>query len=155
MITLARLLPLVTVAAWLIGLVLPVLDSGNTNGGRIVVTSLGGDVLEWGDVEPAFVVAWVGVVGCAVSAWLLRSLTAWSVAALLIAVALISWLGAMIADPPSLIWDGQDAQGRPTAGMEFGRPAAGALAWTIGIAALAAAAVCGWIGSRSTRTAAH
>lgn len=146
MTRIARLLPLLTVMAWAITLVLPVLDSGNDHGPRIVVSSLGGEPLDLADVQSPFVIAWVAVLGCAASAWLFRSLRWWSVATLLIAAVLGILLIGMLVDPPSLLWDGVDAQGRPTGGQEIGEPAAGALFWAMGIGALVAAGVCGLIG---------
>lgn len=132
--------------AWTITLVLPILDSGNEHGPRIVVSSLGGEPLDLIEAQPPFVIAWVAVLCCAASAWLVRSLTWWSVATLLIAVVLGILLIGMLLDPPSLLWDGADAQGRPTGGQEIGEPAAGALVWAIGIGALIAAGVCGLSG---------
>lgn len=148
MITVARLLPLVTVVAWSVTLVLPVLDSGRTAGPRIVVTSLGGDRLDVGDLDSAFVIAWLAVIGCAVTALLARSLRWWSLLAMPVAVALAAFLIGMIIEPPSLIWDGQDAQGRMTGGSEVAEPALGALAWLVGIVALGAASVCGFVRTR-------
>lgn len=154
MTRLARLLPLLTVAAWTITLVLPILDSGTSHGPRIVVSSLGGDVFDLTGARPEFVLAWAGVLGCAASVWLFRSLRWWSVVTMLIALVLGFFLLAMIMDPPSLLWDGVDGQGRPTGGQEIGEPVAGALAWVIGIGALFAAGVCGLIarGHRVTQS---
>ncbi|SDT20853.1 hypothetical protein [Microlunatus soli] len=151
MINIARFLPLITVVAWLITLALPVLDSGNGHGPRIVVTSLGGDPFDLAGIELPFVLAWIGILGCAVTVWLLRSLTWWSVVAVLVTIALVALGAQLITDPPTLIWGGVDDQGRPTGGMERGEPVAGALVWLLGIAALATAAVCGFLGSRRVR----
>lgn len=148
MIRIARLLPLVTVLAWVITVFLPVLDSGNLTGPRIVVTSLGGDPLDPSGIKPPYVFAWLGVVGCAVLAWLLRSLTWWSVVTMIVTLALAVLLVSMISDPPSLLWDGVDARGHPTGGMERGAPAPGMLAWLLGIAALGVSAVLGLVGTR-------
>lgn len=141
----ARLLPLITVAAWAITLALPILDSGDSETGGIVVSSLGESVSSTA-VQPAFLLAWAGVLGCAASVWLFRSLTWWSIVAMLVAVMLGAFLVSVIMDPPSLLWDGVDAQGRPIGGYEVGEPAAGALVWVMGIGALFAAGVCGLIG---------
>lgn len=146
MTRIARLLPLLTVAAWAITLVLPILDSGNTPGSRIVVSSLGGEPFALTEAQPAFLLAWACVLGCAASVWLFRTLRWWSVVSMLVAVLLGALLFTMLTDPPSLLWDGVDAQGRPTGGQEIGKPAAGAVVWAIGIGALFAAGVCGLIG---------
>ena len=45
----------------------------------------------------------------------------------------------MIDTAPFALWDGMDAQGRPTGGMVVAEPAAGAALWGAGIAALALA----------------
>lgn len=129
--------------AWAITLVLPILDSGNTQGPRIVVSSLGGEPLDLADAQPSFVIAWVAILGCAASAWLFRSLTWWSVGTLLLAQVLSARLIEMLVNPPILMWDGVDDQGRPTGGSEIGEPVFGALAWAIGIGALVLAGVCG------------
>lgn len=146
MIRSAQLLPLVTVAVWAITLLLPVLDSGNAEGPRIVVTSLGGPPFDLGEMQPVFFVAWVAVLGCAVSVWVVRSFRWWSVVTILVTVLLGAFLLGMLVDPPSLLWDGMDAQGRPTGGQEIAEPAGGAPAWAVGIGALLAAAICGFIG---------
>lgn len=142
----AQLLPLVTVAVWVITLLIPVLDSGNTEGPRIVVTSLGGPPFDLSETQPVFVVAWVAILCCAVSAWVARSLRWWSVVTILVAVLLGAFLLRMLVEPPFLLWDGVDAQGRPTGGQEIAEPAGGALAWAMGIGALFAAGICGLIG---------
>jgi len=144
--SLARVLPMLTVLAWVITLALRILDSGNTRGPTIVVSSLGGAPFDFGEAQAIYLVSWVAVTGCAVSAWLFRSLTWWSVAAILVAVMLGTMLLGLLLDPPSVIWDGVDRQGRPIGGYETGEPAAGALVLAVGIAALLAASICGLIG---------
>lgn len=148
----ARALPLITVTSWALTLFVPVLDSGNTRGPRIVVSSLGGEPLALVDAQGPFVVAWVLVIGSAASAWVSRSLTGWSVVVMLVAVALTMFLSSMLLDPPRLIWDGVDDQGRPTGGYEVAGPTVGTLIWAAGIAALFAAGVCGLAGRGQQRT---
>lgn len=148
MIRVARLLPLVTVLAWAITLALPILDSGNARGPTIVVSSLGGAPFDLSDANAAFVAAWVAVLVCAASVWLVRTLKWWSLATILVAVLLAAMLLMMIVDPPTLSWDGVDAQGRETGGYEIGKPVAGAVVWAVGLAALGAAGICGLIGHR-------
>ncbi|MFT0846336.1 hypothetical protein VR010_01115 [Actinomycetaceae bacterium L2_0104] len=143
----ARLLPLLTTIAWAATLVVPVLDSGNTEGPRIVVTSLGGRPFDLDKVEAVFVLAWISVLGCAISGWILRSLRWWSVTTMLVAGALGTLLASMIRNPPIIMWDGVDAQGRMTGGAAIGEPAIGALIWAIGIVALLVAGVCGLVGA--------
>ena len=147
----ARILPLFTVIAWAITLVLPVLDSGNTVGPRIIVTSLGGQSFDLADVEPVFLLAWAGVLVCALSVWLLRSLRWWSLAAIATSGLLCALFVRMLTDPPMLMWDGVDPQGNPIGGAEIGEPAIGAVLWGIGIAALFVAGVCGFLGAKNSR----
>lgn len=151
MTRLARLLPVLTVLAWMITLALPILDSGNTRGPKVVVSSLGGTPFDLSDAQAAYIVSWLAVVGCAASVWLFRSLTWWSLATILVAVLLGTMLVGVILDPPSLNWDGADRQGRPIGGYETGKPAAGAWVWAGGIAALFAAGICGLIGRARRR----
>ncbi len=66
----ARLLPLLTVAAWTITLALPILASGKTEGSRIMVSSTGGYSFDLTETQPAFLLSWAGVLGCAASVWL-------------------------------------------------------------------------------------
>lgn len=146
MTRIARFLPVLTVLAWVITLALPILDSGNTRGPKIVVSSLGGAPFDLSDANPIFIVAGAAVVGCAASVWLFRSLTWWSITAILVVVLLGTMLLGMILEPPSVIWDGVDPQCRPTGGYEVGEPAAGAWVWAMGIVALFTAGICGLIG---------
>ena len=131
-----RLLPLLTVAAWALTLVIPVLDSGKNSGPRIVVSSTGGTPFDLTDAEPVFLLAWAGVLGCAATVWLLRSLKVWSVVAIVVAVLLAVLLITTIMDPPTVFWDGIDAQGQHIGGAEVGGPATGSVLWAIGIGAL-------------------
>ena len=147
----ARILPLFTVVAWAITLVLPVLDSGNTIGPRIIVTSLGGQSFDLADVEPVFLLAWAGVLGCALSVWLLRSLKWWSLATIVTSGLLCTLFVRMLVDPPMLMWDGADSQGNPIGGGEIGEPAIGAVLWGIGIVALFLAGVCGFLSAKSPK----
>ena len=96
----AHLLPLIATAAWVVTLALPVLDSGDAAGPRIVVTSLGAQPFDLTETHPAFLLAWIGVLGCAASVWLLRSLRWWSVATMLVAPMLGALLLTTLTDPP-------------------------------------------------------
>lgn len=147
----ARILPLITVAALALTLVVPILDSGNTGGPRIVVTSLGGPAFDLAEMDPVFLIAWAAVLGCAVSVWFLHSLGWWGVAAMLTSGLLGALFVRMLTDPPYLFWDDMDAQGNPVGGGEIGEPAIGALLWAIGLGALLAAAICGLMGARASR----
>lgn len=129
-----------------ITLALPVLDSQNSTGPQITASSLGGDPFDLSDAQPGFLLAWAAVLGCAASAWLLRSLRWWSVVAILVAVVLGGLLLTMLLDPPSILWDGVDDRGRPTGRQAIGEPAAGAVVWAAGIGALLAAGVLGLAG---------
>ncbi len=132
----ARVLPLLTVAAWLTTVFVPILDSGNTVGSRIVVTSLGFDGFPPQSVEPVFIAAWVAVLACAGLAWVPSGRRWWSVLAIVVAIVLAVVLVAWVLNPPFILWDGVDAQGRPVGGHEEAVPAIGILASTLGIAAL-------------------
>ena len=139
----ARLLPLITVAAWTATLALPILDSGESKGPRIMVSSTGGYPFDLTEAQPIFLVAWIAVLGCAATVWMLRSLTWWSVVAMSVALLLGALLIMTLANPPSLVWDGVGGQGYPTGGNAIAKPMAGALVWVMGIGALFAAGVFG------------
>lgn len=150
MTLLVRLLPLVTVAAWVMTLFVPVFDSGNDVGPRIVMNSLGTDLDFLDDPWSLFIATWVGVVGCAVSVWFSRRPRVWwSIVAMLVAVLIGIFVAMVLENPPVLLWDGVDAQGRPIGGFEKAGPAAGTVVWGIGLVALFTAGVCGLVGSRS------
>lgn len=149
MIRPAQWLPLVAVVMWGLTLFVPVFDSGNVGSPRIQLNSLGTPVLTLDtvrasdDLQTPFILSWVGVLACAGSGWLLRRWRAWSIVTIVIALAITWFFVQMLIDPPFLIWDGLDAQGRPTGGYEEAGPAWGAIAWVIGIAALFGAGVSG------------
>lgn len=146
MIRWARLLPLVSVAAWALTLVVPIIRADEPQRDSIVVRSLGDISLDLTEASPPFVLAWAGVLACAGSVWLVRTLRWWSVVAMLVAAGLSALLINLLLDPPFLMWDGQDDQGRMVGGMVVGEPAAGALIWVIGILALFLAGVFGLVG---------
>lgn len=148
MTLLVRLLPLVTVVAWVITLFVPVFNSGNSFGPRIVMNSLGTDLQFLDDPWPTFVATWVAILGCAVSVWFLRGFRVWSIVAMLVVAAIIVFVVLLLANPPALIWDGIDAQGRPTGGYEEAGLGAGMLVWGVGLVALLTAGVCGLLGSK-------
>ncbi len=151
----ARWLPLITVAAWIAMIWIPVLDSGNDRGPRLLVTSLGEHPISPENFDVAFVLPWAAILVCAVTAWLSRSLTLWSPAAVIVGLVLLVALVAMIMDPPFFMWDGQDEQGRWIGGMEIGYPAPGAALWALGSAALIVGGIFGLAGSRHCRHRRH
>lgn len=63
-----------------------------------------------------------------------------AVGALVLAMLLL-----MITDPPNLLWDGLDDEGRPTGGMAVGRPHVGALLCSAAGLLLIAGGVCGLV----------
>lgn len=129
----------------------PVLDSGSSKGNesmRIVYSSFGRRPVDFADIDPEYVFLWCVLLVCVITVWLLRSLRIWSVLAILLGIVMLAFLIMLIADPPMLIWDGQDSQGRATGGMEVGRPAFGALLWVLGGLALMASGVCGFMSGR-------
>jgi hypothetical protein len=134
-------LPLITVAAWLTTVFVPILDSGNTVGPRILVTSLSFDAFPPQPVEPVFIAAWVAVLTCAGLAWVSGVRRWWSVLAIMVAIVLAAVQIAWVLNPPFILWDGVDAQGRPVGGHEEAVPAIGILASTLGIAALFVAGI--------------
>lgn len=148
-----RLLPALALAAWMVTILVPVLDSASnslhTKGStRIVVTSLGHSPFELSDVDPEFLIIWTCLLTCVVSAWLLDGLRAWSWATTVLGVLVLAFLGCMMADPPTVMWDGRDARGEWIGGTEVGYPAAGAALWAVGGIALIAAGIIGLIGER-------
>lgn len=141
-----RLLPLVTVAAWIITIFVPVLDSGNDEGPRITITSLGGAPLDSAELHPGFIGIWFLIVVFALLPWLFGHSQWWSATAILIGVGILLGLIVAVINPPFLMWDGQTDDGMPTGGMEVALPDYGFVLWIIGSQALGAAGVCGWIG---------
>lgn len=144
----ARLLPIATVAVWIATIFVPVLDSGNTYGPRITITSLGDAPLYTGELNPGLVAIWILIVVIALLPWLFGHSQWWSAAVIVIGIVILLSLVVAVIDPPLLMWDGQTAEGMPTGGMEVARPDIGFVLWIIGSLALVAAGVCGWVGGR-------
>lgn len=151
----ARWLPVVAVLAWVAMIWVPVLDSGNDDGPRLLITSLGEYPISPENFDIAFALPWAAILLCAVTAWFSRSLTLWSPAAVILGLVLLVALVAMVMDPPFFMWDGQDEQGRWVGGMEVGYPAPGAVLWALGSAALIAGGIFGLVGSRHCRHRRH
>ncbi len=149
----ARLLPILALCAWVVTLWVPVLDSSlnslHTRGSmRIVVTSLGDVSRGLSDLDPEFVIIWCCLLACVISAWLVDRLLMWAWATVCLGVAVLALLINLMAEPPTLMWDGQDSSGRWIGGMEVASPAWGAALWAVGGLALIAAGICGLIGER-------
>lgn len=152
----ARILPTIAVAAWIVMIWVPILDSrdhGSSFGPEVMVTSLGHLPAYGPGLGAREIIAWTLVIGCAIAPWFLRTLTIWSMAVIVSALILSGILIAMLADPPSLIWDGVDGQGRPTGGMIVGEPSFGVIPWLVGCLSLMAAGVCGAIAGWRLRRA--
>ncbi|MGO2034275.1 MAG: hypothetical protein ACTH1I_10995, partial [Brevibacterium aurantiacum] len=131
----------------------PVLDSSlnslhTKESTRIVVTSLGDVPRDLSDLDPKFVIIWSCLLACVISAWLVDRLRIWAWATVCLGVAVLALLINLMAEPPTLMWDGQDSSGRWIGGMEVASPAAGAALWAIGSMALIVAGICGLIGER-------
>lgn len=144
----ARILPLATIVAWTITIFVPVLDSGNDDGPRIRITSLGSSPLDPANLDPGMITIWVVILAIVILPWLLGASQLWSGAAILFGIVLLAGLASAAFEPPTMVWDGQTGDGMPTGGMETGRPAAGFVICTIGALALVAAGVCGWEAGR-------
>lgn len=149
----ARILPLLALAAWVVTIWVPVLDSASNSlhsgdSMRIVVTSLGHLPYEAAEIDFEFVIIWSCLLTCVISVWLCDGLRLWSWGTSGLGIAVLVFLSSEIADPPTIIWDGQDSSGRSVGGMEVATPALGAVLWTIGGIALIAAGICGLIGER-------
>ncbi|MCF2572109.1 hypothetical protein [Brevibacterium sp. UCMA 11754] len=139
----ATLLPLVTVAAWVITIFVPILDSGNDDGPRIRITSLGEHPFDPATAVPGFFAVWLLVVVFSILPLLFGISRWWSGAAMVIAALLIIVLVFAALNPPSLIWDGQTAEGMPTGGMEVAVPDFGFFICLVGALALGAAGSAG------------
>lgn len=151
----ARILPLATVAAGIVTIFVPVLDSGNADGPSIRITSLGYSPLDPTNLNPGMTSVWVLILTLTVLPWLFRASQWWSVAAILTGVGILVSLAFAVIEPPIMMWDGQTADGMPTGGMEVARPAAGFAVCTTGSLALVAAGVCGWVGGRRLKRGAQ
>ncbi|AZL04852.1 MULTISPECIES: hypothetical protein [Brevibacterium] len=145
----ASLLPLATVAAWVITIFVPILDSGNNDGPRIRITSLGEDPFEPATAVPGFFAVWLLVVVFSILPLLFGISRWWSGAAMVIAALLIIVLVFAALNPPSLLWDGQTPDGMPTGGMEVALPDFGFFISLVGALALGAAGSAGWSADRS------
>ncbi|WP_413336459.1 hypothetical protein ACH82I_07090 [Brevibacterium sp. GP-SGM9] len=143
---LAQVLPLVTVAAWIITIFVPVLDSRTSTGPGIVITSLG-DADSGGRVteNPGFAALWLIILAIAALAWVFRAPKWWSGVAIIVAALLLICLMYLVIEPPFLMWDGQTPGGRPTGGMEVAYPGPGFIFWILGVGALGTAGFCGLI----------
>lgn len=145
-----RLLPLAMVAAWIFGLVVPLLDSGAGGGPRLVMTSLGDPSAPLATRVMPFVPVGVIVFVLALTAWLPRPGRVWSWAAMGAALCLALTLASLLGDPPVAIWDGIDeATGRPIGGMSKAGPTISSFTWFAGCTALFVAGARSM--SRSTR----
>lgn len=149
----ARTLPLLALIAWTVTIWVPVLDSADNGlhtreSIRIVVTSLGGWPRNPAELEPEYVIIWSCLLTCVVSSWLLDGLRIWGWATTSLGVAVLWFLGNLIAEPPTAMWDGRDGNGRRIGGMEYASPDAGAAFWAVGGTALAVAGVCGLYAER-------
>lgn len=151
MTRLARLLPLLTLAAWVITLAVPLFQGDDPDNPAlsdvVTVSSLGGAPFDLDAASWPFVLSWIAIAGLTVSAWFLRSLRVWSLVAIGAAVALSLQLYSVISYPPVLLWDGMDGQGNMIGGQITGVPTVGVPIWMAGIAALGLAGVLGLIGS--------
>ncbi|WP_166827071.1 hypothetical protein [Brevibacterium limosum] len=141
----ARVLPLGSVACWVITIFVPVLDSGGTGSMRIRVTSLGFSPIDMNDLNPGYLALWIIILTGAFTAWLLSASKWWSIAAIVLGTVLGLHMLQMVADPPILMWDGQTANGMPTGGMEVAYPAAGFGFWAVGSLLFFAAGICGLV----------
>lgn len=149
----ARLLPILTLAVWAVTLWVPVLDSANNSlhlseSTRIVITSLGRSPFEAEELELDFVTIWACLLTCVISAWLVDGMRLWSWVTASFGVVLLGFLGDMISEPPTIMWDGQDGNGEWIGGMEVATPDVGAGLWLAGALALFAAGACGLLGER-------
>lgn len=142
----ARILPLATIAAWIITIFVPVLDSGNDDGPRIRITSLGYSPLDPADLDPGMTAIWVLILAMAILPWLIGVSQWWAAAAILLGFVILMGLTAAVIEPPIMMWDGQTDEGMPTGGMEIARPTAGFGLCAIGSLALIASGICAWIG---------
>lgn len=154
----ARMLPVLPLVVWVVTIWVPVLDSSRpglhtSEYNRIVVTSLGSIPVEMGELELEFVTIWACLLTCAISAWLLSGLKLWSWATAIFGASVMVFLSDMIAEPPIILWDGQDSSGRPIGGMEVAAVDVGAGLWLAGGVALIAAGVCGLVGERRRTSA--
>lgn len=139
-----RLLPLVTVAAWVAMLWVPIADSGDDGVPvGIVITSLGGDVFDFASARPAFLLIWIGVLTAAVTVWLVRSLVIWSSAVAVVGALAVARLVTLLGDPPRIMWDGTADDGSRAFAEVIAEPAPGALLWVAGSLCLIAAGICG------------
>lgn len=82
----ARILPLAMVAAGVVTIFVPVLDSGNADGPSIRITSLGYSPLNPTNLDPGMSSVLVLFLTLAVLPWLFRASQWWSVAAILVGV---------------------------------------------------------------------
>ena len=126
----ARLLPILALCAWVVTLWVPVLDSSlnslhTKESTRIVVTSLGDVPRDLSDLDPKFVIIWSCLLACVISAWLVDRLRIWAWATVCLGIAVLASLINMVAEPPSLMWDGQDRAGGGSAGWKWPLPRRG------------------------------
>lgn len=148
---LARFLPLLTLATWVITLAVPLFQGDDPEmpglSAEVTVSSLGGAPFDLDAASWPFVMSWIAIAGLATSAWFLRGLRIWSLVAIVTAGSLGVLLYSYLAQPPVLLWDGMDDQGNMTGGQITGVPAAGIPIWMAGITSLALAGVLGLVGS--------
>jgi len=144
-----RLLAVLAVAAYLFAAFLPVLLSrGYLDGPRIRYTTLG----ESGpspSTDPVYVVLWLLVIAAAGTVCALPRSRVCALVPLVVAGVLLVFWGSLVADPPRLMWDGQDADGEWIGGMEVGEPHVGAALVAASVLLFAASGARGLLAART------
>lgn len=138
----ARICHLLALGSYLAAAFVPVLASQGDGYGLQLRYSTLGDMQDEVFLDPRFAVLWACVLGCTATALAAPRARAWGVVSLVVASVLILWWGAFAGDPPTLLWDGQDADGMWIGGMEVAEPSVGALLVTASAILFATGGIC-------------
>lgn len=144
-ILIARLLHAIAGIVYLTTAWVPVLRSdADAAGPQIIWTALG-DMGTTPYPDPTAALLSAGVVAVAVAGVAAPVNRVCIVVVTVVGALVLAMLLLMIADPPSLLWDGVDDEGRPTGGMAVGRPHVGALLFSAAGLLLIAGGQCGLV----------
>lgn len=149
----AKVLPILAMTAWVATIWVPVFDSTSNSlhsneSMALIVTSLGRRPITLSEIDVELVVIWACLLTCVISGWLVNGLRLWAWAAAVLGIVVMSHLGAMVEDPPTIMWDGKDGDGMWIGGMEVASPSVGAAFWAFSGVVLVTAGICGLISER-------
>ncbi|HCG56156.1 MULTISPECIES: hypothetical protein [Brevibacterium] len=151
----ARLLPLVSVSAWVVMIWVPIFSNRASAEHSVTMTSLGRPPFRFSDIGLDVILPWAAVLLCAAIAWLVDPPLWWSMIVIVIGLALFIMLEVSMIDPPTARLLITDSSGERRGATLIGYPDAGVSYWVLGSGALVlagTAGIAGFIGDRQGRS---